>query len=237
MSRLMSSKTVYIWAERIAQCERSPATVAQFCKSINCSPTSYYQWKRKFAAKPQATAFLRVQTSDSTKHSIEIKLPSGISILVPVSAVESISAILEQAAYKRCLLRTPRFRSICTPSPSIFTPWICRMKESISCPNGCAPFNDARENEGKRAKCAKCQQSFTIKFAESQPEFAGFPDPINEPAAPSPTYTESINPPAITKAKPVAPKPAVSKSVTILKWAIMAARAVVTWIAGYFIRS
>jgi hypothetical protein len=46
----------------------------------------------------QATAFLRVQTSDSTKDSIEIKLPSGISILVPVSAVESISAILEQVA-------------------------------------------------------------------------------------------------------------------------------------------
>jgi hypothetical protein len=30
--------------------------------------------------------------------SIEIRLPSGISILVPVSAVESIAAILEQVA-------------------------------------------------------------------------------------------------------------------------------------------
>ena len=50
--------------------------------------------KRKLATAAQATAFLRVQTSDSNKDSIEIKLPSGISILVPVSAVESISAIL-----------------------------------------------------------------------------------------------------------------------------------------------
>ena len=33
--------------------------------------------KRKLAAKPQATAFLRVQTSDSTKDSIEIKLPEA----------------------------------------------------------------------------------------------------------------------------------------------------------------
>ena len=98
MSRLPSSKTAKIWAERIAQCERSNAPVAQFCLSIGCSPTSFYQWKRKLAAKPQATAFLRVQTSDSTKDSIEIKLPSGISILVPVSAVESIAAILEQVA-------------------------------------------------------------------------------------------------------------------------------------------
>ena len=94
MSRFASPKTAQIWAERIAQCERSNAPVAQFCQSIGCSPTSFYQWKRKLAAKPQATAFLRVQTSDSTKDSIEIKLPSGISILVPVSAVESIAAIL-----------------------------------------------------------------------------------------------------------------------------------------------
>ncbi len=33
--------------------------------------------KRKLAAKPQATAFLRVQTSDSTKDSIEFKLPEA----------------------------------------------------------------------------------------------------------------------------------------------------------------
>ncbi len=33
--------------------------------------------KRKRAAKPQAIAFLRVQTSDSTKDSIEIKLPEA----------------------------------------------------------------------------------------------------------------------------------------------------------------
>ena len=84
MFRLSSSKTAKIWAERIAQCERSNVPTAQFCQSIGCSPTSFYQWKRKLAAKHQATAFLRVQTSDSIKVSIEIKLPSGISILVPV---------------------------------------------------------------------------------------------------------------------------------------------------------
>jgi hypothetical protein len=98
MSRLPSSKTAKIWAERIAQCERSNAPVAQFCQSINCSPTSFYQWKRKLATAPQSSAFLRVQTSVPTKDTIEIKLPSGISILVPISAVESISAILEQVA-------------------------------------------------------------------------------------------------------------------------------------------
>ena len=38
MSRLASSKTAQIWAERIAQCERSNAPVAQFCQSIGCWP-------------------------------------------------------------------------------------------------------------------------------------------------------------------------------------------------------
>jgi predicted Zn finger-like uncharacterized protein len=109
------------------------------------------------------------------------------------------------------------------------------MKESISCPHCGTSFNVARENEGKRAKCAKCQQSFTIKFPESQPEYAGFPDPIAEPVVPSPSFAESISPPAIPKTKPVAAQPAGSKSLTIPKWAIMAAPAFVTLIAGYFI--
>ena len=37
MSRLASSKTAQIWAERIAKCERSNVPVGQFCQSIGCS--------------------------------------------------------------------------------------------------------------------------------------------------------------------------------------------------------
>ena len=75
MSRFASSKTAKIWADRIAMCERSNAPVAQFCQSIGCSPTSCYQWKRKLAAKPQSSVFLRVLASGPTKDSIETKLP------------------------------------------------------------------------------------------------------------------------------------------------------------------
>jgi hypothetical protein len=60
MSRFASPKTARIWGERIALCERSNASVSQFCQSIDCSPTSYDQWKRKLAAKPQTSVFLRV---------------------------------------------------------------------------------------------------------------------------------------------------------------------------------
>ena len=72
MSNVSSSKTVQMWAERIAQCQQSNLSAPKFCQSIGCSLTSFYQWKRK--------------------------LPSGISILVPVSAVDSIGAILIQVA-------------------------------------------------------------------------------------------------------------------------------------------
>jgi transposase-like protein len=77
MSRLPSWKTARIWVERMAMCERSNASVSQFCQSIGCSPTSYYQWKRKLAAKPQTSVFLRVLASEPTKDSIEIKLPEA----------------------------------------------------------------------------------------------------------------------------------------------------------------
>jgi hypothetical protein len=43
MSRFASPKTARIWVERIAKGERSKAPVAQFCQSIGCSPTSFYQ--------------------------------------------------------------------------------------------------------------------------------------------------------------------------------------------------
>ncbi len=122
MSRLASSKTAQIWTERLAQCERSNAPIAQLLADVfnawsrtarslgatdwksvvqgvqvvqpvrrTSSPSGKsYRWinrrdglevrrtrrsKRKRAAAPQATAFLRVQTSDSNKHSIEIKIP------------------------------------------------------------------------------------------------------------------------------------------------------------------
>ena len=40
MSRLASSKTARIWAERIAQCEGSYVDTAQLCQSIGCSLTA-----------------------------------------------------------------------------------------------------------------------------------------------------------------------------------------------------
>lgn len=84
---------------------RVPDAILLSCSAVArsswpCFPTaSSYQWKRKLAASLNQISFLRVQTSEPIKDSIEIKLPSGISILVPVSAVDSIRAIVRQLAY------------------------------------------------------------------------------------------------------------------------------------------
>jgi hypothetical protein len=67
-------------------------SIAQFCQSINCWPTFFYEWKPKLAGKPQTIAILRVQTAVPTKDAVEIKLPSGILILIPVAAVGLIAA-------------------------------------------------------------------------------------------------------------------------------------------------
>ena len=68
MSRLPSSKTAQIWAERIAQCEPSNVPTAQFCQSIGCSLTSFYQWKRKLASAKRlycSTAVDWISTHDN----------------------------------------------------------------------------------------------------------------------------------------------------------------------------
>jgi hypothetical protein len=71
MSRVFSSKAAQLWAERIAQCERSNISAPKFCQSIGCSLTSFYQWKRKLAAPPAQSTFLRVQTSEPTKRPVQ----------------------------------------------------------------------------------------------------------------------------------------------------------------------
>ena len=70
----------------------TPAEVVQRVRRTSSPSPKAYRWinrrdglevrrtrrsKRKFAAKPHATAFLRVQTSDSNKDSIEIKIPEA----------------------------------------------------------------------------------------------------------------------------------------------------------------
>ncbi|XZE33736.1 IS66 family insertion sequence element accessory protein TnpA [Pirellulaceae bacterium SH501] len=86
------------WAQHLADFDRSGLSVAQFCDSIGCSIPTFYNWKRKLGAAPTQPAFLRVQSVDASNSAIEIKLPSGVLLRLPLSAIASLSDVLDQLA-------------------------------------------------------------------------------------------------------------------------------------------
>ena len=99
MPRQRREETAQRWASRLAQFENSNLSGAQFCQSIDCSIGSFYLWKRKLTKPtPAPSAFLRVQTSIPAPSGIEIKLPSGITICIPLTAANSLAEILEQVS-------------------------------------------------------------------------------------------------------------------------------------------
>jgi hypothetical protein len=87
-----------LWRKRLGDFERSNLTVAQFCQSIGCSAPSFYHWKRKLERPAAQTPFLQVQTSDQRSTTVELRLPGGVSIFIPIQAIDSLPHILEQVA-------------------------------------------------------------------------------------------------------------------------------------------
>jgi transposase-like protein len=87
-----------LWKNRLAQFQASRLSVAQFCRSVGCSAPSFYQWRRKLEGTRSLPPFLEIQTPDHRAPTIEVKLPSGISILLPVEALDSLAQILERVA-------------------------------------------------------------------------------------------------------------------------------------------
>lgn len=99
MPRSIDSKS-QIWAKRLRDFENSHLSIAQFCNSVGCSVPTFYQWRRKLAGQSPATttqsAFLQVQTKPDT--AIQIKLLSGVTIIVPIDALDSLPGILDRIA-------------------------------------------------------------------------------------------------------------------------------------------
>ena len=101
-----------LWRNRIADFYRSNPrlSVAQFCHASGLSVASFYQWKRKLQhvasdKNPLSTraaldaglsvpAFLRIDTTPPQATVIELRLPTGISILVPLAAIDSLRSIV-----------------------------------------------------------------------------------------------------------------------------------------------
>jgi transposase-like protein len=99
MAQSIESKT-QLWNKRLRQFENSSLTVAEFCQSIGCSIPTFYQWRNKLQASKPALpkpAFLQVQ-SEPQAAQIQIKLPSGVVITLPVEAIDSLPRILDRVA-------------------------------------------------------------------------------------------------------------------------------------------
>lgn len=98
MPRQADPSKALLWQKRLADFHDSQLTVPQFCQSIGCSVPTFYHWKRKLQQPVQPSAFLRVQTTDSQPTCIEVRLPSGITLRVPLSSIDSLVAILKHIA-------------------------------------------------------------------------------------------------------------------------------------------
>ena len=98
MSRTIDPAKLQVWRKRFSQFEQSGLTVAQFCQSIGCSVPTFYQWRRRVEQERPQPAFLQVQTSGLRAPSIEVRLPNGITIVVPLEAVDSLEQILNRVA-------------------------------------------------------------------------------------------------------------------------------------------
>jgi transposase len=89
-----------LWAKSLRDFENSSLTVAQFCRSVGCSLPTFYQWRRKLAGDKPATlaqsSFLQVHTKSDT--AIQVKLPSGVVIIFPIDALDSLPKLLERIA-------------------------------------------------------------------------------------------------------------------------------------------
>jgi len=108
-----------MWKERLARFARSGKTVAAFCSAEQVSVPTFYQWKRKLAAKVvrrrsrraesplsgnravtsrslnRARAFLPVRIEGTTL--AELELPNGARVRVPSIDLAALGAAIAAA--------------------------------------------------------------------------------------------------------------------------------------------
>jgi hypothetical protein len=99
MAQSIKSKT-QLWTKWLRQFDNSSLTIAEFSQSIGCSIPTFYPWRNKLQASKPALpkpAFLQVQ-SEPQAAQIQIKLPSGVVITLPVEAIDSLPRLLDQVA-------------------------------------------------------------------------------------------------------------------------------------------
>ncbi len=87
MPRISSAAKVQEWVDRLARFQVCGLTAAKFCLAEGVSLPSFYQWKRKLAARahpPEGTrgtsAFTAIELKPAAPARTTIRLPQGIAI-------------------------------------------------------------------------------------------------------------------------------------------------------------
>jgi transposase-like protein len=77
------------WLEVIERQQTGGSSVAAFCRQRGLAPSSFFAWKRKLGAAPQAPAFVEARIADASTRSrawsagmIEVRLRGGRRVRV-----------------------------------------------------------------------------------------------------------------------------------------------------------
>ena len=76
------------WRERIAEQERSGASVKQFCKERELTECSFYAWRKRLRQRQEPVRFALVERragsrqEDSSQGSLELVMPKGARLRI-----------------------------------------------------------------------------------------------------------------------------------------------------------
>jgi transposase len=92
-----------LWRGRLRRFDISRLTVAEFCKREGVSIPSFYQWRKRIAAREEGTvdgmnrpqAFIPVRLTQGA--AVEIHLPNGTRVCLPPGDGEVLRVAIEAA--------------------------------------------------------------------------------------------------------------------------------------------
>jgi hypothetical protein len=98
------------WGERLARFARWDGTVAEFCEAERVSAPSFYQWRRKLAARGMNGAagerrsrregpqtFVPVQLVSAASATVDIELPNGAHVCLSAPDRQLLAAAIAAA--------------------------------------------------------------------------------------------------------------------------------------------
>jgi len=98
MIRSAYSSTEQLWRMRLRRFQSSGMSVTRFCEREGVSVPSFYQWRKRLAVAPATSdvpTFVPVRLTPSAV--VEIHLPNGARICVPLGDAEILRVAIETA--------------------------------------------------------------------------------------------------------------------------------------------